>query len=173
MNIAASAGLDLARYGFGAPSAGGCGGTALELFYEGVPGVLARYPNVAPDGTPQWINVGGVVNKDLAFTTRDTRVLAWANESQAWLHGYWGFDCACGGGVTRAALFPLYAPPTPPPPPSGADSYVEVASIVPDVGGARVTVNASTPPMYGFKTNARFCGVNLRSPHWGLGHAPT
>lgn len=112
------AGLDLARYGFGQPSAGGCEGTALELFYEGVPGVLARYPNVAPDGTPQWLNVGGVVNPDLAFTTKDTRVLAWANESQAWLHGYWGFDCACGGGVTHAATLPPHAFHHPPPPPS-------------------------------------------------------
>lgn len=34
---------------------------------------------------------------------------------------------------------------------------------MPVAGGARVTVNASTPPAYGFKTNARFYGVNLRS----------
>lgn len=87
------AGLDVARYGFGGPDASGCGGGAMELFCGGVPGTVARYPNVAANGNPQWINIAAVEDKATSFTTRDTRVLTWANESNAWLHGYWAFDC--------------------------------------------------------------------------------
>ena len=87
------AGLDVARYGFGGPDASGCGGGAMELFCGGVPATVARYPNVAANGDPQWINILAVEDAKTTFTTRDTRVLAWANESRAWLHGYWAFDC--------------------------------------------------------------------------------
>jgi hypothetical protein len=131
------AGLDVARYGVGSLDASGCGGGAMELFCGGVPATVARYPNVAANGDPQWINIAAVENKATAFTTHDTRVLSWANESRAWLHGYWAFDWA--------------------------DSYVAVSSIVPVAGGALITVNASTPPAYEFKAPARFYGTNIRS----------
>lgn len=40
---------------------------------------------------------------------------------------------------------------------------MQVAAIAPVAGGARITVNVSTPPMYEFKAKARFFGTNLRS----------
>ena len=112
------AGLDVARYGFGGPDASGCGGGAMELFCGGVPATVARYPNVAANGDPQWINILAVENAATSFTTRDTRVLGWANESRAWLHGYWAFDCEpwclCPPPPYRGRAA------TPPPPFSGA-----------------------------------------------------
>jgi hypothetical protein len=106
------AGLDVARYGFGGPDASGCGGGAMELFCGGVPGTVARYPNVAANGDPQWINILAVEDKATSFTTRDTRVLSWANESSAWLHGYWAFDCEAPPPLVRTP--PGAHPPIPP-----------------------------------------------------------
>lgn len=138
------AGLDVARYGFGSLAAGGlgtCDETAMELFFGGAPAVLARYPNIAPNNTWQWVNIASVIDPARAFVVNGTtgaRALTWAAEPRAWLHGYWQFDWA--------------------------DSYVEVAQIV-DAGGGntRIEVNSSTAPVYGFEAPARFLATNLLS----------
>jgi hypothetical protein len=133
-------GLDVARYGFGSLAAGGlgtCDDTGMELFWNGSAQTLARWPNIAPNGTWQWANIGSV-DTPLSFTTAATRALAWNGVPRAWLHGYWSFDWA--------------------------DSYVEIANVTPAAGGgATITVDADTAPLYGFQDKARFMGVNILS----------
>jgi len=88
-------GLDVARYGYGSLAAGGlgtCAETAMELFFNAAPMTVARYPNISPNGTWQWMNIASVDNANSAFTVNGTaaaRALTWVGEPAAWLHGYW------------------------------------------------------------------------------------
>ena len=138
------AGLDVAKYGFGSLAAGGlgtCEETAMELFFNGSAAVLARFPNLASNGTWEFMNIGRVVDPASAFSVNGSagaRALTWANEPLGWLHGYWSYDWA--------------------------DSYVEIASIT-DAGDGNtlLRMNASTAPVYGFLPTARFYATNLLS----------
>lgn len=134
-------GLNLAQYGFGSLAAGGlgtCDDTGMEFFWNNTPMTLARWPNIAANGTWQWANIA-TVDSALAFTTDSTRALSWNNQPNAWVHGYWSFDWA--------------------------DSYVAIANVTAVNGGtaAQITVSSSTPPLYGFEAKARFMGVNMLS----------
>lgn len=142
-------GLDVAKYGFGALGSGGlgsCTDTAMELFYDMQPQVLARYPNINPDGSWQWLEIVKVQDKEHVFYVNGSaaeHALSWPTTttspgSSPWVHGYWSFDWA--------------------------DSYCEVQSVASDgAGGALVTVEPSTNPLYGFLPKARFYGVNILS----------
>lgn len=117
----------------------------MELFVDGAAQVLARYPNIAADGTWQWLEVDKVENSASQFLINGTdavRALTWPNASSpgasTWLHGYWSFDWA--------------------------DSYVEVMASVSDgKGNTIITVEHDTPPVYGFLPNARFYATNVKS----------
>lgn len=143
-----STGIDVARFGFGALGSGGlgtCADTAMELFVDGAPQILARYPNIAPDGTWQWIEISLVENAVSQFLINGTaaaRALTWPTATSpgasAWAHGFWSYDWA--------------------------DSYVEVASVSSDgKGNAILNIESYTPPVYGFLPKARFYGVNILS----------
>ena len=142
------AGLDVAKYGFGALGSGGlgtCSDSATELFAGGAAQVLARYPNIAADGTWQWIEVSKVENAETQFAINGSdaaRALTWPNAStpggSAWLHGYWSFDWA--------------------------DSYVQMEDAASDGAGSTIiSVMSDTPPVYGFLPNARFYATNILS----------
>ena len=143
-----SAGLDIARFGFGALGAGGlgtCADTAIELFVDGAAQVLARYPNIAPDGTWQWVEIEHVDNTESAYVINGTaaaRALTWPTATSpgasAWVHGYWSYDWA--------------------------DSYCEIKTVTSDGhGNAIINIEPNTPPVYGFLPHARFYGVNILS----------
>lgn len=128
--------------GFGGLASGSLGQCAshnmVELFWNDTAMVLARYPNIASNGTWQWMTISSVNgNSDTTeFQLNEPRVLNWAKESDAWFHGFWAFDWA--------------------------DSYVQPASIVAQgSAGVTVTVSAATPPVYTFNKNARVMGVNI------------
>jgi hypothetical protein len=55
-----------------------------ELFYDGVPQTMARWP----DDSLTWLPVG--VDPEI----RDERYTRWAAESDLWLYGYWYWDWA-------------------------------------------------------------------------------
>ena len=91
------AGLNVARFGLGALGAGGlgsCTDTAMELFADGVPQWLARYPNIAEDGTWEWIEINKVESSTSQYLINGTagaRALTWPTASSpgvsAWVHG--------------------------------------------------------------------------------------
>ena len=61
---------------------------------------LARYPNLRfrngsqTPASERWARIAEVVEEQREFITNDLRVLKWAKEADAWLHGYWFFDWA-------------------------------------------------------------------------------
>jgi hypothetical protein len=130
--------LGAAEYGFGfisASSLGQCSNFLMELFFNGVPMTLARYPNITPNGTWQYINILAA-NGSTSFTTNVSRVATWAAEPDPYVHGFWTFDWA--------------------------DNVVAVASIATlPSGDVQVVANPAVPPVYGFAPNARFLGMNL------------
>ena len=140
------AGLDVARFGFGALGAGGlgsCADTAMELFVDGAAQVLARYPNIV-DGVWQWIEIDKVEDSMTEYTidgAAAARALTWPTASSpgasAWVHGYWSFDWA--------------------------DSYCEVKNVTRDGQNATLRIEPQTNPVYGFLPKARFYGVNILS----------
>ena len=143
-----AAGLNVARLGFGALGAGGlgtCADTAMELFVDGAAQVLARYPNISPEGVWQWIEIERVEGAENAYLINGTdaaRALTWPAATtpgaSSWVHGYWSFDWA--------------------------DSYCEVKNVTSDgKGSAVIAIEPDTPPVYGFLPNARFYGVNILS----------
>ena len=143
-----ASGLDVARFGFGALGAGGLGGctdTAMELFYAGHPQWLARWPNIGDDGAWHWAEISRVDNATSQYRVNGTaaaRALTWPSASSpgasAWVHGYWSFDWA--------------------------DSYCEVKRVASDgAGGAVISIEPTTPPVYKFLPKARFYGVNILS----------
>ncbi len=142
-------GVNVARWGLGSLAGGGlgqCSDTMAELFFNGSPQYLARFPNVDPSsGTWEWLGIERVENKSNAFYVNGSgaaHALRWPTAStpgdSAWVHGFWSFDWA--------------------------DSYCEVKDVVSDgKGGAEITIVPSTPPVYGFLPKARFYGVNILS----------
>ncbi|MCE5327220.1 MAG: right-handed parallel beta-helix repeat-containing protein [Planctomycetaceae bacterium] len=71
---------ELAVRGFG----GGCKAAHLELFFNGLPMQLARYPN---DG---YLRISGVESKT-TFKTRGRRMALWSKAEDLWLHGNWDY----------------------------------------------------------------------------------
>lgn len=141
------AGLNVARYGFGSVvngpgTLGGCDGDAVELWWNGSAMTRARWPNVASNGSWQWAEVDAVLSP-LSFTVAGPagdRFLRWIGQEQGmWIHSYSRYDWA--------------------------DSYMRVASITATAtasGGAIVvTIDPSTPPLYGFIPGARVYATNL------------
>jgi hypothetical protein len=68
--------------------------------------VLARWPNVAADGTWQWSLTQAPVNASGFAMASNAPLATLAAEPEAWLHGYWAWDWS--------------------------DSFVQVAHIDPD-----------------------------------------
>jgi hypothetical protein len=80
---------------YGAPSGGG-----LELFFQGKPMRIARWPNegfvkiVQVSGTTP-VNVRGTKGcAEGIFSYEGDRPRRWAKEKDVWLHGYWFWDWA-------------------------------------------------------------------------------
>jgi hypothetical protein len=95
---------------------------------------------VQSNGTWAWITIDSVPagQASSSFTTADSRPLRWASEKDPWLSGFWSVDWA--------------------------QSYVAPASVEKTAAGTvNITVEGSTPPVYGFVDRARFMGVNLLS----------
>lgn len=135
------ASLGLNAYGYGQITPGGLGTCAddqAELFWNAQPMVLARYPNILPNGTWGWINIEHVINAS-TFTVKDPdgRIgKNWGQDPLAAAHGYWSFDWA--------------------------DSYVNLQYSTPSANNtATLTSFASSPPLYGYLDKARFMGVNI------------
>ncbi|MBI5095570.1 MAG: right-handed parallel beta-helix repeat-containing protein [Candidatus Hydrogenedentes bacterium] len=72
--------------GFGRPSQP----AALELFFQGKPMTLSRWPNEG------WTNIASVPSgaESGKFTYDGDRPARWANPTDVWLHGYWTWDWA-------------------------------------------------------------------------------
>jgi hypothetical protein len=110
----------------------------LELFVDGVPMPISRWPNegfvpvvdvLAPDGH----RIHGLEgSKKGAFRYAGDRPRRWKEEKDPWLYGYWFWDWA--------------------------DSYEKVASI-----DAEKREIALAPPYhtYGYRKGQRWCAVNL------------
>lgn len=89
---------DMQRRGYALQAPGHC-----EVFYEGKPMPLARWPN---DG--QWAHIAGIpegLGADdghggrmgslaAGFTIDDVRPFGWKDPREAWAHGYWAWDWA-------------------------------------------------------------------------------
>lgn len=80
---------------FGSPSGGG-----LELFFNGQPMMVSRWPN---EGFVSIINVLGTTERDVRgtkgcaegiFQYEGDRPERWVAEEDAWVHGYWFWDWA-------------------------------------------------------------------------------
>jgi len=112
----------------------------LELFFNGKPLEIARWPN---DGFVMTGEVLGPQETDKKgrkhtvggqFIYDGDRPARWKDESDAWLYGYWFHDWA--------------------------DSYEKISSI--DTARRLITL---APPLhnYGFAKNRRYCALNLLS----------
>ncbi|MFV1968089.1 MAG: right-handed parallel beta-helix repeat-containing protein [Pirellulaceae bacterium] len=89
---------DLKRLGisdFGSPAGGG-----MELFFEGTPMTVSRWPN---EGFVRVVNVHGKTERNVRGTKGCTegifeydgdRPKRWTHERDAWVHGYWFWDWA-------------------------------------------------------------------------------
>ena len=143
-------GVDAAKWGLGSLAGGGlgqCVDTMAELFFNGAPQYLARFPNVDPSsGAWEWLEISRVMDKENTFVVNGTgaeHALQWGSAASSpggapWVHGFWSYDWA--------------------------DSYTRVKSVTSDgQGGAEITIDPSTPPVYGFLPKARFMGVNILS----------
>jgi len=78
---------------FGSPKGGG-----LELFFDGKPMQVSRYPNegflkiISVDENKP-VDVRGTKGDQVGnFQFDDERVFEWATEKDAWVHGYWFWD---------------------------------------------------------------------------------
>lgn len=119
----------LSPRGFGRP-----GKTAhLEVFFNGQPLTLARYPNEG------WLKIDGVGgrpgNRNLGadrFVWKSDRPSRWQARADVWLHGYWVHDWA--------------------------DSYVKLDRYDPKT---RLVHTRQPHGVYGYKTNQRFRVLNV------------
>lgn len=68
----------------------GLGGApmALELYFDGKPMTLARWPN------DEWTTIESVPDTEGAFIYTGERPNAWASLDDIWIHGYWTWDWA-------------------------------------------------------------------------------
>ncbi|MCL6473696.1 MAG: right-handed parallel beta-helix repeat-containing protein [Firmicutes bacterium] len=75
------------RRGFGSSAAVPAG---LELFYNGKPMPLARYPNEG------WLKIATTPagQQGGCFTCDDPRLRRWTEAKDVWVHGYWTWDWA-------------------------------------------------------------------------------
>lgn len=112
----------------------------MELFVDGEPMTMARWPN--EDFVEMGPALGELDRKhwngrkgstEGRFTFASERLSRWAEEPEAWLYGYWFWDWA--------------------------DSYVKVASI--DAETAEISL-AEPWHRYGYREGQRFYAVNLQ-----------
>lgn len=80
-----------------------CQHDQVGITFGGEAMTLARWPNIGQDGTWQWANADADIfpvysgfTMDLAHTPDAERMLQWAEEKQAFVHGYWGADWCDG-----------------------------------------------------------------------------
>lgn len=147
-------GANLARWGLGDLAGGGlgtCASTKAELFWNASAMTLARYPNISPNGTWEWLNIGGIFHENpLAFSSNDSHVASWAAEvGTGWIHGFWSYDWS-DSFCRLSSVSPLPPSSLSPLPPTSSGNFI-------------VNVSSATPPVYGFLPTARFYGVNLLS----------
>jgi len=114
-----------------------CANSKAEVFFDGQPLILARYPNVDPrTGRWRWDAIKNVTSEN-TFTFSGDRPLA-RNYSEAlpdlWLHGYWQYDWA--------------------------DNYVRVESIDESSRSYAIDTNA-TPLLHNLTIDARYYAVNV------------
>jgi len=112
---------------------GDCANNKLELFFPDKPMVLARYPNISPEGEWQFMKVSSVTDPQKSFHFTDSKIAQWKNTSTLWLHGFWSYDWA--------------------------DNYVKVDMV--NTTGMSFVINSSTPPVYDFKPSARYYALNI------------
>jgi hypothetical protein len=112
-----------------------------ELFFDGKPMTLARWPNEGeweklagfPEGSGQGDSHGGQIGKlEGGFLYAGDRPAAWKDTSDLWVHGYWSWDWA--------------------------NSYERVASLDP---AQRLVKTAPPYGQYGFRKGQRFCFLNI------------
>eukprot|EP01084_Bolivina_argentea_P127973 226284_1 len=134
----------------GSGSLGQCQNIRSELFVNGERMILSRWPNIYYQQSEypnlpiwNWTQIQTVKNSNSFTYELDTsKAFVWSNEvatsnikNSPWLHGYWSFDWA--------------------------DSYVQIKSINTSI--KTITTYSNTPPVYGYKNNARYYGVNILS----------
>jgi hypothetical protein len=69
-----------------------CQHNRTELFIDGQRLWLARWPNLAPNGTWLWSHVVNASNSTGFVAGSDAPLAALAADRDPWLHGYWTFD---------------------------------------------------------------------------------
>ena len=80
---------------YGSPKGGG-----IELFFNGEPMTLSRYPNadfvkIVSVDVNEEVNVRGTIGDKVGnFRFDDERILSWRAEKDPWVHGYWFWDWA-------------------------------------------------------------------------------
>lgn len=127
---------------------------AMELFVDGAPMTLARWPNTGfvetgeitgPLTLKSWDNKPG--SPEGRFKFDDDRPARWENEPDAWLYGYWYWNWA--------------------------DSYEKIERI--DINNHEIVL-ARPWHRYGYKQGMRYFAINLLSEldapgEWYLDHA--
>jgi hypothetical protein len=112
-----------------------------ELFFDGKPMPLARWPNEGqweqiagfPEGQAQQDGHGGKIGRlEDGFHYRGDRPQRWQDTSDLWVHGYWSWDWA--------------------------NSYERVASLDPQ---QRLLKTGPPYGLYGFRKAQRFCFLNV------------
>jgi len=115
---------------------GDCYNSKAEVFVNGEPMILARYPNIREDGAWQWEPIVNVTSDD-TFVFQGDRPIVYNYSAAApdlWLHGYWFFDWA--------------------------DNYVRVAEV--DEASQSFIIDTNTSDlMYGLAIGGRYYAVNL------------
>lgn len=119
---------------------GNCANNKAEIFINGEPLWLARYPNV-DDDTGLWVfnNITSICDTsspclDSFSWNNIEKVSQWSSDgSDVWLHGYWSFDWA--------------------------DNHIHISSIDQETG--TFYVDPETPPLYGFVNGARWYAENI------------
>lgn len=66
----------------------------MELFFEGRPMTLARWPNWAPNNAGFAMIAGRAQDKIDEFNYSGERPARWAGEKDLWMHGYWIYPWA-------------------------------------------------------------------------------
>jgi len=114
-----------------------CSNAKAEVFYDGQPLTLARYPNIDSHTKMwQWEKIQNVTS-DSSFTFAGDRPI-WNSYSAApdmWLHGYFGFDWA--------------------------DNYLRVGAVDEESHTYQIDTNVSHMMNYGLKINTRYYVLNL------------
>jgi hypothetical protein len=107
----------------------------MQLFHMANAMVLARYPNLSPDGDWLFLYATAGITNGFSITAgaNATRVLGWAKEEAPFVHGYWAWDWA--------------------------DSIQAIVGAKSGADGVEVTL----PTGQTSKKHARFFGLNLKS----------